>query len=295
MKYCIYALLLLFTVTINAQSKETYTYAIKDGDTLKLDVYKPNNIKPTDSLPVLLWIHGGGFEIGSRDNEPDRKLCEYIANKGYIGVSISYRLLRKNGETHFGCNCDNDLKLNVFKEAITDYFDAANFIVHNSKSLQIDTTKIIAGGSSAGAEVVLNAAYMREYFIENLQSYEDVKFAGVFSLAGALINVNYLTKQNALPTVLFHGTDDNLVPFATAPHHYCETSKPGYIILDGSSVIAKKLSDLETPYFFYMVKGAKHEISSVPFKELESVLDFFKRTVLDDVIIQTKIIKQKQQ
>jgi len=275
MKYCIYTLLLLFAIEFNAQNKVTYTYAIKDKDTLKLDVYTPNGIKPSDSLPVLLWIHGGGFEIGSRDNEPDKKLCEYVASKGYIGISISYRLLRKNTESHFGCDCDNEVKLHVFKEAVSDYFDAANFIVHNSKSLQIDTTKIIAGGSSAGAEVVLNAAYMREYFIDNLQTYQEVKFAGVFSLAGALVDVNYITKENALPTVLFHGTDDNLVPFATAPHHYCNISKSGYLILDGSSVVAKKLSDLETAYLFYMVKGAKHEIASVPFKEMESVLGFF--------------------
>jgi predicted esterase len=293
MKYSICSLLLFFTITLNAQSKITYTYAIKGKDTLKLDVYTPNNLKPTDSLPTLLWIHGGGFEVGSRDNELDGKLCDYIASNGYIGVSISYRLLRKNTESHFGCDCDNDIKLNTFKEAILDYFDAANFIVHNSKSLQVDRTKILAGGSSAGAEVVLNASFMREYFIDNLQTYNDVKFAGVFSLAGALINTNYITKQNAVPTVLFHGTDDDLVPFATAPHHYCESSKQGYLILDGSSVIAKKLEDLETSYLFYIVKGAKHEIATVPFEEMDNVLDFFRKTVLNDQIIQTKIIKEK--
>lgn len=293
MRYYVFLLSFLFTGVIYGQGKVTYTYAIKGKDTLKLDVYTPNNIKSTDSLPVLIWMHGGGFGIGSRDNAPDEKLCLDVANRGYIGVSISYRLLRKNTETGFGCNCDNDDKLYTFKEAVKDYLDAANYIVHNSKSLQIDTTKIIAGGSSAGAEAILNAVYMRAYFIDSLQTYKDVKFAGVFSLAGALVNANYITKENALPTVLFHGTDDNLVPFATAPHHYCNTSKPGYLILDGSSVIAKKLSDLETAYYFNIVKGGKHEQASVPFDELEKVFDFFKKAIFNKEIVQTKVIKTK--
>lgn len=294
MKYCAYLLSFLFTCTLLAQGKVTHTYAIKGNDTLKLDVYTPNNIKPTDSLPLLLWMHGGGFSTGSRDNDNEKKLCQYVANRGYIGVSISYRLLRKGAESAFGCDCDNDEKLHTFREAVKDYLDAANYLVRNSKSFHIDAAKIIAGGSSAGAEAILNAVYMREYFIDDLAKYKSVKFAGVFALAGALVNANYITVKNALPTVLFHGTDDQLVPFGTAPHHYCNTSNSGYLILDGSSVIAKKLSDLKTAYYFYMVKGAGHEMSSIPFGELDNVFDFFDKTVFKHEIIQTKIIKQKQ-
>lgn len=291
MKHYVYLLLFLFTHALWAQGKVTYTYAIKGNDTLKLDVYSPNNIKPTDSLPVLLWMHGGGFQIGSRDNGPEKKLCEYVAEKGYLGISISYRLLRKNTESGFGCDCDNDDKLLTFREAVKDYLDAANFVVHNSRSLQVDTTKIIVGGSSAGAEAILNAAYMREYFIDSLQTYKDVKFAGVFALAGALVNANYITKENMLPTVLFHGNDDDLVPFATGPHHDCNTSNSGYIILDGSAVIAEKLSSLETPYYFNIVKGGKHEVSSIPFAQLDNIFDFFDRTIFNHEIVQIKIIK----
>jgi len=294
MKHIISCIVFLFTLAINAQGKVTYTYAIKGIDTLKLDMYTPVNLSPTDSLPVLLWMHGGGFEGGSRDSEPEQNLGRYAANHGYLGVSISYRLLRKGTESDFGCDCDNDEKLHTFREAVKDYLDAANYLVHNSKSFQIDNTKIIAGGSSAGAEAILNAVYMREYFIDDLSKYRSVKFAGVFALAGSLVNANYITSENALPTVLFHGTDDNLVPFATAPHHWCNTSDSGYIILDGSSVIANKLSDLETAYYFYMVKGGMHELSSIPFDELNNIFNFFDKTVFNHEIIQTKIIKQKQ-
>lgn len=284
----------IFHINLNAQGKVTYTYAVKGSDSLKLDMYYPLKVESTDKLPVLLWMHGGGFEGGSRDNEDEQQLGRYAANHGYIGVSISYRLLRKNTTTSFGCDCDNDEKLSTFREAVTDYLDAANYLVNNAQTFQIDTTKIIAGGSSAGAEGILNAAYMREYFIDDLTQYKSVKFAGVMALAGALVNAHYITTNNALPTVLFHGTDDDLVPFATGPHHYCDSENSGYIILDGSSVIADKLSDLETSYYFHEVKGGMHELSSIPFGELDDIFDFFEKTIFNNEIIQTKIIKQKQ-
>ncbi|MFC4723337.1 alpha/beta hydrolase [Geojedonia litorea] len=294
MKRILPVLLLLFVLQISAQTKRTFTYAVKGKDTLKLDVYTPEILRPNDSLPVLLWMHGGGFAGGTRDNAAEQKLCEYVANRGYIGISISYRLLRKNQPTGFGCDCDNQEKINTFKQAVIDYFDAAKYIVKNAKSLQIDTSKLIAGGSSAGAEAILNAVFMRSYFIDDLKQYNDINFAGVLSLAGALVNVDYITKSNALPSVLFHGTDDNLVPFATAPHHYCDPSKAGYLILDGSATIAEKLSELEVAYYFHKVKGGRHELSSIQFNEFDNIFDFFAKTVLNSEVIQTKIIKQKK-
>lgn len=294
MKKLISSFLILFVLGVSAQTKTTYIYAIKGKDTLKLDVYTPKAITKTKKLPMLLWMHGGGFAGGTRDNKDEIQLCEYAANNGYIGVSISYRLLRKDTETGFGCDCPKQDKLNTFKQAAIDYLDAALYLLNNSEKLQIDTAKIIAGGSSAGAEAILNAVYMREHFVDELSRYESIKFAGVFSLAGAVVNANYITKENAIPTVLFHGTEDDLVPFGTAPHHYCDPSKPGYLILDGSEVIINKLEAFETSYYFNIVKNGMHEISDIPFDELDIVFDFFNKVICNNEIIQTKIINTKE-
>lgn len=295
MKDLIYLITFLLATSIFAQKKETYIYSIKGNDTLKLDVYTPRNIKKSDTLPVLLWMHGGGFSVGSRDYKDDKKLAKYVAKKqNYIGISISYRLLRKGTSTGFGCDCTKDEKLETFKQAAIDYMDAAKFIVEHAKELQIDTTKIIAGGSSAGAEGTLNAVFMRNYFVDNAEVYANIKFAGIFSCAGAMVDASYLTKDNAIPAVLFHGTKDQLVPFDNAPHHYCTPERDGYIFLDGSNVIAKKLDEFETSYYFHIVKEARHEISAIPFKELDQVFEFFNKTVMNDDVIQTKIIKTKK-
>ncbi|HMC02006.1 MAG TPA: hypothetical protein VKN14_13295, partial [Flavobacteriaceae bacterium] len=255
----------------------------------------PENIKSGDKLPTLLWMHGGGFAVGSRDYKDDAQLCQYAAQNGYIGISISYRLLRKGTKTGFGCDCPKEEKLNVFKQAAIDYLDAAAFVVNNAEELQIDSNFIIAGGSSAGAEGTLNAVFMREHFTDDLEKYKDVKFSGMFSCAGAVVNANYITKENAIPSVFYHGTEDNLVPFANAPHHYCNPEKPGFLYLDGAKVIVEKLETLETSFYFNIVKGGKHEISAIPFEELNMVFNFFERTILNNEVIQTKIIKTKTQ
>ena len=238
-------------------------------------------------------MHGGGFSGGKRDQPQEQKLVEYATTKDYIGISISYRLLLKNSKTGSGCDCPKAFKLEIFKQAAIDYLDATKFIIDNKSMLQINPEKIIAGGSSAGAESILNAVYMKAHFVDDLERFKDVKYAGVISLAGALVNAEYISKSNALPTVLFHGTDDPLVPFASAPHHYCTAEKPGYLLLDGSETIVKKLDDLGTAYYFNKVIGGKHELCAIPFDQLDTIMQFFEKTVFNSEIIQTKKIITK--
>ena len=294
MKIILITLVTLITFSLSAQTKETYIYSVKGNDTLSMDVFTPKNIKKTDSLPVLLWMHGGGFSGSHRAYPDDTNLVKYAAEKqNYIGVSIDYRLLRKNKTTGFGCDCTKDEKMETFKQAAIDYLDAAKFLVERAQMLQIDPTKIIAGGSSAGAEGILNAVYMKDYFVTDKNAYNSVSFAGVFSCAGAVVDARYITKENAVPTVLYHGTDDRLVPFANASHHYCDPKKAGYIMLDGSEVIANQLEEFDTAYSFNIVKGGGHEIARIPFEDLEKVFHFFKQTMLNKEVIQTKIIRTK--
>lgn len=287
MKRVLVLLLFVATSSFSQVKVTTYTYAVKGLDTLKMDVYSPKNLKETDSVPVLLWMHGGGFSGGDRTFPSEVKLGQLAAENGYLGVFISYRLTRKGQITGFGCDCPKSEKLLTFKNAAVDFLDAAKFIYQNKSLLGADTSRIIAGGSSAGAEGMLNAVYMKEYFIDDLKPYENVKFAGVFSLAGAVVNADYITNTNALPSAFFHGTDDNLVPFGSSAHHQCRPDRKGYIMLDGSATIVEKLRKLEKPYYLYKVIGGKHELSSIPFDQLDKVFTFFDQTIFKKEIVQT--------
>src|SRR5690606_18226398 len=132
MKKIIYYLLLCsFSLGFSQVNVTTHIYAVKGLDTLKMDVYTPKKMKKNDSIPVLLWMHGGGFVGGSRSYPSEVKLAELAAEKGYLGISISYRLTRKGQPTGFGCDCPKTDKLLTFKNAAIDFLDAAKFIYEN--------------------------------------------------------------------------------------------------------------------------------------------------------------------
>jgi len=240
---------------------ETLTYSTKDGENLDLDIYLPQ-YDPEEKRPTLIYVHGGGFSGGEKDEQGIQEFCNNMAGYGYVVTSISYRLTRKGQTTGFGCNCPTNDKLNTFYAAVEDVQDATFFLIENREQFGIDPQKIILAGSSAGAETVLNTAYQPPYCY-GLDS-GPVSFAGVIGMAGAIPDTSALYDESAIPSLLFHGTDDFLVPYGTAPHHYCEIETPGYLILHGSKTIADKLSFLEVPHWLHTTCGGGHEIANTP-------------------------------
>ncbi len=63
-------------------------YAMPEGSPQRLDLYLPQEIERP--LPVIIWIHGGGWRFGSRHLAPD--LSRYFAERGFAMASIDYRL-----------------------------------------------------------------------------------------------------------------------------------------------------------------------------------------------------------
>lgn len=252
--------------------KETYTYATKDGEDLDLDLYSPDYDSEL-ARSVLIFVHGGGFSNGSRDYEAAQAFCNQVASYGYVVASISYRLTRKGKPENFGCNCSATEKLNTFNAAVEDLQDATFFLIENRDQFAINPQQIILIGSSAGAETALNAAYQPPYCY-GLDS-GPVSYAGVISLAGAIPDTTVIYDESALPSLLFHGTDDPLVPYGTAPHHYCDKTDPGYLILHGANSIAKKLDKLETPYWLHTTCGMGHEMANIPLvKYFNEIMEF---------------------
>lgn len=267
------------------KAAETFVYATKDAKDLIIDLYQPETGNQ-EKNPLIIFMHGGGFSGGSPKNPQEVNFAKIAASKGYTVGLISYRLTRKGKS--FGCDFEAEGKIKTFRLAAEDFMDAVKFMQSNSDKFNIDPEKIIVGGSSAGAEAVLNAVYNPDLMFEN-DKYSDIKISAVISLAGAILDVRYLNEKNAVPGIFFHGTDDNLVPYGTAPHHYCENTDPGYLILDGSKTIVDRLDELHASYLFYTVLGARHEISGMPFDDLPPVFEFLKAVVFKSQTIQTKV------
>jgi poly(3-hydroxybutyrate) depolymerase len=272
---------------------ETYTYATKDGENLKLDIYLPagdSDIKRA----TLIYVHGGGFSSGERDSEKIKHFCNQMAGYGYVVASISYRLTQKGKPDAFGCNCPATEKLNTFIWALQDVQDAAFFLIQNREQFGINPQKIILAGSSAGAEAVLNAAYLPPmcYGLDT----GPVSYAGVIGMAGAIPDTVVIYDESAVPSMFFHGTDDNMVPYATAPHRYCKTGDPGYIILNGSYTIAEKLQQLNVPYWLHTTCGGGHELAEKPMTEyFNEIVEFcYKFVIKEEKESKRTVIKGSQ-
>ena len=109
-------------------------YASVEGRDLLLDVYAPEK-KPAKPMPVVVFVHGGGWRNGSKDRIA-RPLP--ILKHGYVLVSVGYRL---SGEA-------------IFPAAIEDCKAAVRWVRANAAKYGIDPDRLGVWGSSAGGHLV---------------------------------------------------------------------------------------------------------------------------------------------
>jgi len=263
--------------------KSTHTYA----DTLKLDFYTAKENKTDRTRPLVLLVHGGGFSGGNRDNSQEVEFSQAMATKGYAVASMSYNLTRKGKATAFGCECPASEKMATFKQTTVDILKAIAYLKSNSE-FSFDTEKIILAGSSAGAEGILNTAYMANHpDFKDLGDYP--KIAAVVSLAGAVVDARYITKENAVPGFFIHGDADDLVPYGSQPHHFCAFDTPGFLPLDGDAFIAAKLKDLGASYTLLTAPEGNHDWSGLGYAFVHEISSF-----LNAVVNQNKLIQHEE-
>lgn len=106
-----------------------------------LDVYYPSSINETaQTLPVIVWIHGGGWVAGSKDHLSN--YCKILADKGYIVAAIDYTLAP-------GGNYPLPLKQTQ---------RSLQYLMANAKRFHIDTNRFILAGDSGGAHIAAQSA-----------------------------------------------------------------------------------------------------------------------------------------
>jgi dienelactone hydrolase len=266
--------------------KSTYTYYNKPDEELKLDLFEPIENRHTDR-PVILYVHGGGFSGGERDHPVHEDFLRHFARKGYVTATMSYTLQRKGKS--FGCDVNTGIKIETFLKTARDINRAAEFLIRKKEEFAINPSKIVIVGSSAGAEAVLHAAYwnLTKSDSTGVILQNSFQYGGVISMAGAILDINHIINENAIPTQLFHGTDDQLVPYGIASHHYCPAVAPGFLMLFGAHAIMKRLQDIQSGYYLMTGINGKHEWNSMPLSDYRNEISDF---VYHDVLLK----KQRQ-
>ncbi|QEH41330.1 alpha/beta hydrolase [Chitinophaga sp. XS-30] len=263
-------LLLLLTGSV-AQAQTRITYDIKGEDTLYMDHYAPSG---NPNGMSVIFVHGGGFSSGDPKNQ--RPFAEGMSRRGYNIFVISYRLYLK--DSSFSCNTPTPVKLKAVRLAVEDAADASKYIISNAASLQVDTGRLFIAGSSAGAETILQLLYnpFASSDPARFDFFRQQRFKGAMVFAGALIDINTMRKDNYIPTLLMHGTKDQLVPFGTAAHHYCNGNAAGWLMLFGAKTIYEQVKSWRKQVVLYTYEGKGHEVSNRMFREFEKMDGFMK-------------------
>ncbi|TCC88601.1 alpha/beta hydrolase [Pedobacter frigiditerrae] len=181
-----------------------------------LDLYIPDKVSGA-KLPVILFIHGGGFVNGDKSGTKD--ICTNIAEQGFAIISINYRLSLK-GKNIKGSGASSNMAAGLpvdgkFHPALDhavitaseDAQLALSWIKKQAKTYRFDTRKVVISGGSAGGMTALYTAYISDQ--------EILPIAAVVNLWGGLENATLVAK-NAPPVITFHGDKDELINVAYA-------------------------------------------------------------------------------
>ena len=108
-------------------------YAQVKGVSLKLDLYRPSAM-PSAPMPLVIWVHGGGWRNGSKTNCP----AAWLATKGYAVASLDFRLLPEH----------------PWPAQIEDPIAALRWLRQVSGKYGYDASRSAAMGGSSGGHVV---------------------------------------------------------------------------------------------------------------------------------------------
>ena len=211
-----------------------YDISYGEHERQKIDMFIPENVVAESGL--ILYIHGGGWHSG--DKSVHHEDAEHFCSIGYICATINYRYVSE--------------EISVFDE-LDDITSALRTIKSECAKYGYNTTKLILSGGSAGAHLALLYAYTRkdeapvspvavcaycppvdcaadDFLLGVSGEFEDWKYDIMSKCCGFGVTKNNFQNQpqqntlkkispmqyiseNCVPTAVFHGKKDELIPF----------------------------------------------------------------------------------
>ena len=147
--------------------KRDILFAVHDGVELLGDLHYPRGL---DKAPVLVAVHGGGWQIG--DRYVYQHWGPYLASRGYALFTIEYRLMKPG--------------VSAWPGAASDVKAAVQFVRANAAKLGVDPDRIALIGDSAGAHLSALVALAGEEPLLSTQHRED-PHAGISCAVKAVI------------------------------------------------------------------------------------------------------------
>ena len=238
-------------IDVNIYNSEINIAYDKYPQTL-LDVYTPTI--DYNNSPVLIYIHGGGWSFGDK-SEWDTSKIEYFCNKGYICVSVNYRL-------------SPDV---VHPTHIQDVANAINWVEDNISKYGGNSSDITLIGHSAGAHLVALAVTNQKYINNAGANIHNINKAYILDAGAYLIMNEQIFDDNNILNMIYGaaGNDINSDSWKDfAPYSHIDNSKyiPYLIIAHSDSkyrcnangLFCTKLDECNIKYEEYILNGYSH-------------------------------------
>lgn len=188
---------------------------------LKLWAFLPEDAKPSDRRPAIVFFFGGGWNAGSPSQFVPHS--QYLAKRGMVAIVADYRVASRHGTKA--------------KDCVADARDAIRYVRAHAGELGIDPKRVAAGGGSAGGHIAACLGTIEEDAaskpdalalfnpacvlapIEGLSRMDPKKSEQLKERMGTDpvdLSPAHHVSEKAPPTIIFHGTGDTTVRFETA-------------------------------------------------------------------------------
>ena len=232
---------------------------------LDMDVYEPVG----DTLlnrPAIIFLHTGAFFSGHKELDDMVDLSITAAKRGYVAFSANYRLGLNILSSYSGERA-------VYR-GVQDASALIRYLREFHELYNIDPNKIFVWGSSAGSFIGLHLAYSeddeRPLSTYGTNSDPDLgcidcegndynhngKPNALVSCWGAIGDLDWIDADNDIPTIMFHGDLDPIVPFNSGFPFTIDIALP---IVYGSNLIYGRFNELDFENELHVGEGELHE------------------------------------
>lgn len=145
--------------------------AFGDDPLQSLSLWRPTAQSPAGTAPLIIFVHGGGWSRGSKDNATGTSKIGHFTAEGYAFASINYRLVPNA----------------TVEQQASDVAAAVKALWTDAARLGIDRRRIVLMGHSAGAHLVALVGTDPRYLQGVGLSLSDI--AGIIPIDGAAYDV----------------------------------------------------------------------------------------------------------
>jgi acetyl esterase/lipase len=233
----------------------------------RLDLYLPE--QAARPLPVILWVHGGGWVGGNKTNGP----AFHFATKGYAVASMNYRLSQHA----------------IFPAQIQDCKAAVRWLRANAKKYGLDADHIGAWGGSAGGHLVAllgTTAGVKEFEGTGGNQDQSSRVQAVVDWFGPTDFLTVGAKDTRTKLLGGDPQENKEQARKASPMTYVSKDAAPFLIMHGdqdktvpisqSEIFAAALKKAGADATFVVIKGGKHSGAAFTSAEsLKHVEDFF--------------------